>query len=319
MGAVLLKTAEGVLSLYIVGLLGFILAKRRFIGPEAKMLFPKLVTVVTLPPFLFVSVLRSFTRAELLHLIYGIVIPITSILLLFFLGVLYTRIFNVKKERRGLISVGSASSNTIFIGLPVNIALFGEQALPYVLLYFFANTTFFWTLGNYSLSLDGVRTPEKFSGIVAAKSILSPPMMGFALGIILIIAGKTPFKPIMDACSMVGSLTTPLALLFIGTTLAGCALSSLKPDRDLVWILLARFVLSPLVVVLLAETLVSIPTLMLKVFIIQSSLPAPANLALMSAYHGSDSAYGGLVVSISTLLSLLTIPCYMMIFNFLKM
>jgi predicted permease len=319
MGQVFLQTAEGVLSLYIVGLLGFILAKTKFIGPEARLLFPKLVTIVTLPPFLFVSVLNSFTREELLSLLHGILIPIISILMLYVMGRLYNYLLHVKKERRGLVSVGAATSNTIFIGLPVNIALFGEQAVPYVLLYFFANTTFFWTIGNYSLSLDGVRSPEKFSGIVAAKAILSPPFIGFAAGILFICLGKMPFKPIMESCSLVGGLTTPLALLFIGTTLASCTIKSLSPDRDLIAVMLARFVISPLVVFILASTLIHIPPLMLKVFIIQSSLPAAANLALMSAYHSSDSVFGGLLVSISTLLSLISIPAFMMIFNLMKL
>jgi predicted permease len=128
-----------------------------------------------------------------------------------------------------------------------------------------------------------------------------------------------PIKPIMDSCSLVGGLTTPLALLFIGTTLAGCTIKSLAPDRDLIAIMLARFVISPFMVLLLATNLIHVPPLMLKVFIIQSSLPAAANIALMSAYHGSDSVFGGLVVSISTLLSLITIPAFMMIFNFMKL
>jgi predicted permease len=319
MGTVLLKTAEGVISLYIVGLLGYVLAKTKFIGPEARLAFPRLVTVVTLPPFLFASVIKSFDRAGLLGLISGTLIPVASILLVFCLAKIYARAFQVRRERRGLVSVASATSNTIFIGLPVNIAIFGERAVPYVLLYFFANTTFFWTLGNYNLSLDGVRAPERFSGMAAAKAILSPPFLGFILGILLIVLGKTPWKPIMDSCSLVGGLTTPLALLFIGTTLAGASLRSLRPDRDLAFVLLARFVISPLAVLLLARFAIPIPPLMLKVFLVQSSLPAAANIALMSAYHGSDSAFGGLLVSVSTLLSLITIPALVLLFNYFRL
>jgi predicted permease len=319
MGRVLLQTAEGVLSLYIVGLLGFILARTKFIGQESRMLFPKLVTVVALPPFLFVSVLKSFTREELFGLIYGTLIPIISIVSVFLLGLAFTRLAHVRRERRGLVSVASATSNTIFIGLPVNIALFGDQAVPCVLLYFFANTTFFWTLGNYTLSLDGTGSPGKFSAIAALKAIFSPPFIGFALGVTLLLLGKIPIKPIMDSCALVGSLTTPLALLFIGTTLAGCTFSSLRPDRDLAAVLLARFVVSPLVVLLLAKCLIPIPPLMMKVFIIQSSLPAAANIALMAAYHSSDSAFGGVIVSVSTLMSLASIPAYMIILNYLNL
>ncbi|MDR2461456.1 MAG: AEC family transporter [Deltaproteobacteria bacterium] len=316
MWAVIVQTSQSVLGLYLVGLLGFFLARSGYLGFEARQIFPKLVTQVALPPYLFVSVVNSFNRDQLEHLIYGSIIPILSILTIFFLGVLYTKLRNAKKSRRGIISVGAATSNTIFIGLPVNLALFGPDALPYVLLYFFANSSFFWTIGNYSLSLDGERPPEKFRGLLALKAILSPPLLGFLIGICCIVLAYHPPKVFMDSCSMVGSLTTPLALLFIGITLASCKLEALKPDLDLIMVLTGRFILSPLCVLLLARLLFpQLPSLMIKVFIIQSSLPSATNLALMSGYHSSDTSFASVVVSFSTILSLVTIPIFMFIFS----
>jgi predicted permease len=215
--------------------------------------------------------------------------------------------------------VGSATSNTIFIGLPVNVALFGEAAVPFVLLYFFANTTFFWTLGNYALSLDGRPAGDRPAGApsgrsLALKAVLSPPLLGFLLGIACILAGFTPPGFLMDAAGTVGGLTSPLALLYIGMALSGSPLASLRPDLDLAALLAGRFVLSPLAVYLLAALLFpSAPPLMLKVFLVQSSLPAAATLALMASYHGSDSAFAGMAVTLSTLLSLLTVPGLMLI------
>ncbi|MDR3154151.1 MAG: AEC family transporter [Deltaproteobacteria bacterium] len=318
MGAVILETAESVAGLYLVGLLGYVLSATGFVGPEAKKLFPRLVTQVTLPPFLFVSVVRSFTRSELSQLIYGSIIPVLSILAVFAIQTLYARRPGGRPKRRGVISVGSATSNTIFIGLPVNIALFGEGAVPFVLLYFFANTTFFWTLGNYTLSLDGASPGAGFRRGLLVKAVLSPPLLGFLLGIACILAGFAPPRFLMDSASLVGRLTSPLALLYIGMALSESSLASLKPDLDLAAVLMGRFVLSPLAVFLLARLIFPLASpLMLKVFLIQSSLPAAATLALMAAYHGSDSSFAGAAVSITTLLSLLTIPCYMLAFSFL--
>ena len=52
-------------------------------------------------------------------------------------------------------------SNTIFIGLPINMAIFGSRAVPYVLIYYIANTTFFWTWGVYKISQDS----QTFAGL----------------------------------------------------------------------------------------------------------------------------------------------------------
>ncbi|MDR1040617.1 MAG: AEC family transporter [Deltaproteobacteria bacterium] len=318
MSHVILQTAESVAGLYLVGLLGFFLSATGFVGPEAKKLFPKLVTQVSLPPLLFASVVNSFTRSELGRLIYGSLVPALSILTVFGLMLLYARRPGANRKRRGTVSVGAATSNTIFIGLPVNVALFGESALPFVLLYFFANTTFFWTLGNYTLSLDGAKPAANIRSDLIFKALLSPPFLGFLTGIAFIVLGVKPPGFLMDSARLVGGLTSPLALLYIGMALSDSSLAALKPDLDLAMLLFGRFVLSPLAVYLLALALFpSAPPLMIKVFLIQSSLPCAATLALMAAYHGSDASFGGVAVSLSTVLSLLVIPCFMMVFTVL--
>ena len=46
------------------------------------------------------------------------------------------------------------NANTIFIGLPLNIALFGDEALSYFLIYYITNTVSTWTPGVYLMTTD---------------------------------------------------------------------------------------------------------------------------------------------------------------------
>ena len=315
MTAVIQQAVECVLSLFLIGLVGYVLARRNWFSPETRAMLPRLVTIVSLPPYLFVNVVRTFSRDELIHLVYGTVVPAISIVLTFALSLTLARLMKVRHGRKYLFSVGFATSNTIFIGLPVNVTLFGEAALPYVLLYFFANTTFFWTIGNYCLSLDGDRgAPERIFSLATAKRVFSPPLLGFFLGLALVLTETPAPRFVLDAAGYVGSLTTPLAIIFIGITLAGVSLKTLKPDRDVVVLLLGRFVISPLVVIILTR-FIELPPLMAKVFIIQSTLPVISSAVLLSAYHRSDAQYASVIVSLSTLLSLLTIPIYMVLIS----
>ena len=41
-----------------------------------------------------------------------------------------------------------------FIGLPLNIALFGDDALAYFLIYYITNTISTWTLGVFLMTSD---------------------------------------------------------------------------------------------------------------------------------------------------------------------
>lgn len=315
---VLIKSAEAVLTLFLMGLLGYVLARKNWFGPESRMLIPRLVTVVALPPYLFANILNVFDRQQLVSLIYGSIVPALSIFFVFMVSLGLTRLLKVRKGRRGLFVVGCTASNTMFIGLPVNITLFGPEALPYVLLYFFANTIFFWSVGNYSISLDGNRESEPLLSLATVKRIVSPPLMGFGLGLLLVIINVRPPAFLMNTAGYVGSLTTPLAIIFIGATLAGISFKSLDLDRDVIAVLGGRFLLSPLAVITLT-CFIELPPMMAKVFIIQSSLPIVTSAALMAAYHQADSSFASVIVSLSTVLSIATIPFYMVVISLMNL
>ncbi len=318
MSAVIQQAVQCVLSLFLIALVGFVLAKRGWFSPETKAMLPRLVTIVTLPPYLFLNIVKTFNSEQLHLLVSGALVPASSMIISFGIAYGLARLMKVRRERLGLMTVSSATSNTIFIGVPVNISLFGEEALPYVLLYFFANTTFFWTVGNYFLSRDGDRSPEKVLSLATLKRLFSPPLMGFALGVLVVLSEIRLPSFLADALSYLGSLTTPLAILFIGITLAGVSLKNLKPDRDVLVVLLGRFVLSPLIIITLMQ-FVFLPPLMAKVFIIQATLPVVSSAVLLAGYYRTDPQYASVIVSLSTVLSIFTIPLFMVIISALNL
>ena len=313
---VLQKAVECVMSLFLIGLVGYILDKRQWFSAETKSMIPRLVTLITLPPYLFANMLNTFSKEELTGLLYGLLIPVMSIVISFALGLATARLLKVRQGRRGLFSTGFATSNTIFIGLPVNVALFGQEAIPYVLLYFFSNTIFFWTIGNYMLSLDGERNQEPIWSVGTLKRIMPPPFLGFLLGVLLVMVEFRPPTFFMDAAGYIGSLTMPLAIIFTGITLASIKLRDLHLDRDVTCLMFGRFVLAPLSIILLLP-IIPIPALMAKVFIIQASLPVVSSAVLLAGYYRADVQYASVVVSLSTLLTLVTIPVFMVVINFL--
>lgn len=300
-----------VLTLFLIGAVGYILARRGWFTPDSKALLPRLVTLIALPAFMLHNITSSFDREALFHLVYGSLIPFASITLCFGASVFISRLIGVPHPRKGIFQVGFTASNTIFIGVPVNLALFGESALPFVLLYYFANTTFFWTVGNYVLAADGGHK-EKILSLASLKQIASPPMLGFLTGLALLIMNiKLPFF-VADAARYLGSLTTPLIILFLGVMVQSIRLKNIRPEKELVFMLLGRFIISPLTILMLA-TIFPIPELMRNVFIIQASLPTVASLSLLAGYYGSDPDFATLAVGGSTLLSIVTIPLMMIL------
>lgn len=310
---VFLHALGGVGGLLLIGLVGYILAGKGWFSDDSLALLPKLVTLVSLPPYLFYTVTHSFPREDLLHLLYGTFLPALSLLLCFSLAFFGGKLLKVEKKHFGLFCTGVANSNTIFIGIPVNTALFGDEALPYVLLYYFASTTFFWTVGHYFIKRDAqeqARTRLPLGQVL--RQIFSPPVLGFLLGLMVLAFNWEVPGFLQDTTKHLGNLTTPLALIYIGATLQRMGLLTIRLSRDLSLALTGRMVICPLIMLGLT-LLFPVPVMTAKVFIMQASLPAIMQIAILSAFYRSDPEYGALLVSLSTVLSILTVPLYMVL------
>lgn len=167
----MLKVLESVLSVLLAMGLGVLLAKRGRMGAEAGSVIARLVLWVGLPAFMIANLMGGYDRARIMALLPGIPLPLAAILASYALGAAAAAL-RVPRGRRGTFASLFALSNTIFIGLPVNLLLFGEASLPYVLLYYMVNTTFFWTIGVYGIARDGaLRTGGPAPRIVSLDSL----------------------------------------------------------------------------------------------------------------------------------------------------
>ena len=200
----------------------------------------------------------------------------------------------------------------------MNLALFGEAALPYVLLYYFANTTFFWSIGNYMLAasgeavVEGTVKKERIFSLATLKRIFAPALVGFLVGVALVFADVKLPAFVADTTRYLGSLTTPLILISLGITFQGMRLADMKLNRELALVLAGRIAVSPLMVILFSW-LVPLPDLMRKVFIIQASLPAISSAAVLAGYYRSDEKFTTMTILSSTLLAVVTIPLFMIL------
>ena len=85
---VFLHALQGILSLQIIVSIAYVLARKGWFSPETQILLPRLVTTVALPSYLFYTITHSFGRDDLVHLIYGSIFPLFSILLTFAVALL---------------------------------------------------------------------------------------------------------------------------------------------------------------------------------------------------------------------------------------
>lgn len=309
----ILSAIQSILSIIILISIGYILTRKGWFDSSTSKVFARLVTTISLPALMIYNFTTSFDKQMFLDSATALIIPFLSILICFIISIILSYFF-VDPSRRGMFETMFTVANTVFVGLPVNIALFGEASIPYALLYFAANTLFFWTIGIMKISRDGGKDKKYVLSIQTVKSILSPPIIGFFIGILLVLLEIRLPSFLIDTSRYLGNLTTPLSLLFIGMTFHSIDLKKLSFNMDQLLLFVGRFIISPLVVYVLSMFF-PVPPLMLKVFIIQAAMPIMAQVAIVAKAYDGDYEYATVMITLTTLASALVIPLYMVLLS----
>ncbi len=304
------QSISGILMILGLIAVGYYLGWRRWVDDSGLSMISRLVTQLALPAYMLTTITGRFERRQLLGLLPDLGLPVLSMLIMLALAMAVAHLGAIRSSRRGLFISMFFNSNTVFVGLPINQALFGDASIPYVLIYYMCNTTFFWTLGVYLIQRDG--GGEGSTLVERVKSLFSPPLLGFILGVILVLAGIHLPSVLEQDLTYLGNLTIPLSMLFIGVTIQRSNRSGFRMERDQFLILLGRFVLAPVVMMLLLSV-VSVPSLMKQVFIAQAAMPVMTNAPVVARRYGADSDYAAIMVTETTLATLVVIPILMMI------
>ena len=308
---IFLRSISGILVILGMILVGFIIGEKGWFDDKSRGLLAKLVTQVALPCYMLYTITQRFTAADLLKMLPALRFPALSMVVLLGIATGVARIFAVKQDRRGLFISMFFNSNTIFVGLPINQALFGDASIPYVLIYYMCNTTFFWTLGTYLIQRDG-EGEAQFDLKTSLKKVFSPPLMGFLLGLVLVMLQiKLPAFLASDL-QYLGNLTTPLSMIFIGLSVSHVGVKQLVLGKDQLLILLGRFLVAPLLMASIVYW-VPLPSLMKQVFIIQSAMPVMTNAPVVARLYGADSDYAAVMVTETTLATMVVIPILMLL------
>ncbi|MBP2643817.1 MAG: Auxin Efflux Carrier [Firmicutes bacterium] len=311
------NSVASILSIIVMIFLGYALTRKGIFNDTTAKVFTTMVLKVSLPAYMIWNLTNTFTEESLLSLIGGIIIPFMSIIACYVVGSLISKLIGVDSKHQGVFNCLFFVSNTIFIGLPINLSLFGEKSIPYVLLYYIANTSLFWTLGIYSISRDGSGPKPTLFSLETLKNIISPPLMGFLAGLVLVMADVKLPSFLAESCKYLGSCTTPLSMLFIGISMCNVKSSEIKLSKDMIAIVFGRFIAAPLLVFLFS-LLLPMPSLMREVFIVQSAMPIITSASIISKAYNADYKYAAVMTTVTTIIAMIVIPVYMVLFNYLN-
>ena len=313
---------ESVLTIVILIAVGYFLQKYKWFGPDFSKGISKLVVNVGLPCSIFTGILANLTVGSLGNLGIGLIFPFGTVIVSYIIAFILMKVFKIRPERRGIFLNGVANANTIFVGMPLNIALFGEASIPYYLVCYISNTISTWVIGIIIMSAtDPHKEPGKKS--FNWKKVLTPPLVGFIIGLIFLIFSIPVPDFINSALKYLGAFVTPLALIYIGIMLYNAGLKNMRLDRDSILALVGRFVICPIIIIVLimigtGAFGIVMPSMEKNSFIVQSATPMLAVLLILADQYHGDVKYATNITTISTVLFIVVVPVLMLITQYIK-
>ncbi|WP_119318890.1 AEC family transporter [Companilactobacillus formosensis] len=317
--AAFITSLESVAEIVLVIALGYWLRGSGRLGDEFKGNISFIIMKIALPASIFVSVLKYLNRDKLASLSGGLVFTFASFTIGYIVAWLLTKVFRIRKGRRGTFINMFVNANTIFIGLPLNMALFGDKSLPYFLIYYVMNTISTWAVGIFFISSDDPTVEKGEKKDFNWKKLLPAPLVGFLVSLVFLLLAIPVPEWINKTLDMVGGIVTPMSLIYIGIILADAGLKSIRFDRDTILALVGRFIVAPVImigIILIGGSMMgSMPQLESSSFIIQSAAPGLAVLPILVDQSHGDVDYATNLVTTSTVLFVIVVPILMQVAN----
>jgi predicted permease len=218
----------------------------------------------------------------------------------FLASILICRFLPSTPTEKGVFQFMMVFPNTMFMGIPVASAILGPDSLFYVILFNLPFNFLVFTMGVWLLARGR-------PGNLDVKSLLSPGLVASFVGLALFLVGYTLPSPVETGLDLIGSVTTPLAMLVVGALLATLPVSRLAGDWRIHLLTGLRLIVFPVIAFLVLSPFIT-DKLLLGVAVLLIAMPVAANSVLLSEEYKVDATLASQGVFISTLLCLATIP-----------
>ena len=256
-------------------------------------------------------------------LLKGFIMTFLISLAMFFIYAVFTKLYGRARsfpENGNVAEFAMASPKNGFMGFPVALIFFGETGLLYMLAHNAAMNFFFFT---YGISLLRRNNPDRekttVKGVIKGflKVILNPNILGLFIGFAICLLG-IPFEggPVDTYLTYIGNVATPMAMIFIGSSLVNCSFKDIIKDRLVIESVLGKLIYTP-ILTYLAVAFLPLGELMKSIVVLGACFPVAATVSMLAEQEGQDQELSSKCLFLSTVLSMATIPLSISLINLL--
>ena len=212
----------------------------------------------------------------------------------------YILLIPMKSEKKKILHFANVFSNCGFIGFPIINSLYGAEGVVYTSIFNMVFTVVLWTYGIMIFS-------DKVSRENIKKVLVNPAIIAVYVGIPMMIFNIKLPSAILDTTKIVGDMTAPISMIIVGSILSKVNIKDVFKEISVYYGALIKLVLIPLILIGIKVVLKDNSNIINTIIIIQA-MPAAAMTSILAADFNKEKEYSAIVVFITTLLSIVTIP-----------
>jgi malonate transporter and related proteins len=264
------------------------------------------VLYFALPPLIFMIVAQTPIEKLANPLFVIATAGATSCCFLLMLAVA-RQVYGVSLREATLMGTSASYGNIGYMGLPLSVAFFGQEAgVPAALVFCFDIVVLFILTAVFAGLHDKQHNTARMVGKILWDVFTHPFNVATILGAIATFLKWQPTGGLLTIVEMLMKSAAPVALFAMGVTVSLRG----KPDfnRELGTLGLIKLVVHPLLAFAAVSLFVSADTAWLQVAVMMASLPTATNAFILARQYNAYVAGSGAAVIVTTAISVLTIP-----------
>lgn len=296
------------IQLFLVIALGYFLFKIKLLDVDLNKKLTTLLLSVTTPAMIVSSVLSTTVTQGLNDILFVFAVGFAIYLIMPVLGFFIVKVLRIPLPQQGLYIFMTVFSNIGFMGFPVMKAIFGNEAVFFTAIFNMIFNLFVFTAG---IMIMNYGTGQKVK--LDPRNLLSPGVIASLVALLIYFTGIKLPNVLSSTVTMIGDITTPMAMLLIGSTLANIPLKEVFSELRIYPYTIIKQIIVPIIAYPILNMFIGDP-LILGITLIMISMPVANSAVLFATEYEGDVSLAAKTVFMTTLLSVVTIPLIVALF-----
>lgn len=293
---------ESVFSLFLIILVGVYGSKKRIITEKTNKGLVEVLIQIALPCMIlssFIFKYDSTIKSNLFKTFYYSLLAYLIMAILSFLILL-----PIKNDKKTILHFANIFTNTGYVGFPILNSIYGAEGVIYGSIFNMFFVIFVWT---YGLMLFNGKLEKQDLKADFKKTLLNPSIIAVFLGIIIMLFEIQIAGAILSSIRSIGNMTGPLSMIIIGYILSNVQLKNHLRDWTIYYGIIIKLLVIPLLIYCLTM-FIGDSSKAVNTVIIMTAMPASAMTAIFAESFDKEKEYAAVIVSLTSLLSLITVP-----------